>query len=157
MTKYVERNLGKNETIVKQAKLTIAFLVITWLKGILFCWFFLIPLFKAIQATIKHFRTELAVTNKKVLGRVGVFNTKALDAPLSKIQSISVTQPFFGKICNYGTVRVSTAAGDFIFEAIAAPDAFKGIVMAQIDQYEEDRIKQQAAEMAGAMAEAIKS
>ncbi len=156
MGKYVENNLGKNESIVKKAKLTPLFLVGTWIKGILLFWLLLIPVFKAIAATVRHFKTELAITNKRIVGKVGVFNTKALDAPLNKIQNTSVTQPFWGKIFNYGTVKINTAAGEYLFDGIASPDAFKGMIIAQIDQYEEDRVKQQASEMANAMAGVLK-
>ena len=98
---------------------------------------------------------ELGITNKRVIGKVGVANTKSLDAPLNKIQNSSVVQPFFGKIFNYGTVRIDTAAGNFEFPAVKNAENFKSILMAQIDQYEEDRVKQQAAEMANAMTSAL--
>lgn len=155
MSKYVENNLGKNETIVKKAELNPIFLVFKWVVGILFCWLLLIPTIKALIFTIRFFHIELAVTNKRVIGKVGVFNTKSLDAPLNKVQNASVEQKFWGKIFNYGKVRVDTAAGKYDFFAIKNADEFKGILMSQIDQYEEDRIKQQAAEMANAMASVI--
>ena len=151
MANYVKQNLGKNENVVKAAKLTPFFLIGKWIVGILLCFLF-VPLFKAIAATIRHFKTELAITNKRVVGKVGVFNTKALDAPLNKIQNVSVTQPLLGKIFNFGTIKINTAAGEYDFDGISDPDAFKGMLMAQVDQYEEDRVKQQAAEMANAMA-----
>ena len=156
MSNYVENNLSKNEEIINKAKLTPLFLIGTWIKGILLCWLLFIPVIKAIIATIAHFCIELGITNKRVVGKVGIIRTKALDAPLNKIQSVNVNQGFWGKIFNYGTVNINTAAGEFSFEGIAAPDAFKGTLMAQIDQYEEDRVKQQAAEMANAMSAAMK-
>ena len=156
MAKYVEKNLGKNETIVKVAGRTSWLLFWTWVKGILLCWLLFIPLFKAIKATIIYCKAELGITNTRVIGKIGVFNTKALDAPLNKIQNTSVTQPFWGKIFNYGTIAINTAAGEYKFDGIVSPDAFKGILLAQIDQYEEDRVKQQASEMANAMASALK-
>ena len=155
MSKYVESNLGKNEQIVKKADLNGLFLLSKWIFGILFCWLLLIPTIKALIATVKFKNIELAITNKRVVGKVGVANTSALDAPLNKIQNVSVQQTFGGKIFNYGTVTIDTAAGKFLFPAVKNADAFKGMVMAQIDQYEEDKIKQQAAEMASAMAAAI--
>ncbi len=155
MGKYVENNLGKNETIVKKADLNGLFLLSAWIKGILLFWLFLIPTFKAIIATVRFKNIELAITNKRVVGKVGVANTQALDAPLNKVQNVSVTQGFWGKIFNFGTVRIDTAAGKFEFGAIKNADAFKGMIMSQIDQYEEDRVKQQAAEMANAMSAAL--
>ena len=152
MGKYVENNLGKNEVIVKKAQRTAFFLVFTWLKGILFSWLLLIPLIKAIIATVKYYNCELTVTNKRVVGRVGVINTQSLDAPLNKIQNVNVAQGFWGKIFNFGKIEFVTAAGKVLFDGIKSPDAFKGVIMGQIDEYEEARVKQQAAEMANAMA-----
>lgn len=156
MSKYVENNLGKNEVIIKKANLNGLFLFKTWLVGILFCWLLLIPLFKAIAATIKFSHIELAITNKRVVGKVGVFNTQSLDAPLNKVQNASVTQKFFGKIFNYGEINIDTAAGKYKFMAVKNPEAFKGMLMAQIDQYEEDRMQQQADKMAQSMASVLK-
>ncbi len=155
MGKYVESNLGKGEIIVKNADRNGLALLGIWLKGIALCWLLLIPVFKAIAATICFMKVELSFTNKRVLGKVGVFNTKALDAPLNKIQTVGVQQPFFGKIFNYGTVTIDTASGKFAFGYVKNADAFKSQLMGQVDQFEEDRIKQQADEMARAMAGAI--
>ena len=155
MGKYVESNLGKNETVVKKAELNALFLLMTWLKGILFCWLLLIPTIKAIIATVRFCHIELAVTNKRVIGKSGVFNTSSLDAPLNKIQNASVKQKFWGKIFNFGDVRIDTAAGTYNWYGVKNVDNFKGILMSQIDQYEEDRVKQQAQEMASAMASVL--
>ncbi len=149
---YVENNLGKNETIVKKADRNPLALVGVWIVGILFCWLLLIPLIKAIIATVKFNACELALTNKRIVGKIGVLHTQALDAPLNKIQNVGVTQKLMGKIFNYSLVEIDTAAGKYMFDFIKNADAFKGMVMAQIDQYEEDRMKQQAGEMAKAMA-----
>lgn len=157
MGKYVENNLGKNENIVKKAELNWVSLIPTWFGGLLFSFLLLIPLIKAIIATVKFFNVELAITNKRVIGKTGVVNTSALDAPLNKIQNVSVRDSLWGKILNYGTVQIDTAAGKYTFNMVKNANAFKGMVMAQIDQYEEDRIKQQAAEMANAMSAALKS
>lgn len=155
MGNYVENNLGKNEAITKKAERNWMFLIGTWLKGVLFCWVLLIPLIKAIIKTVQFFSIELAITNKRIIGKTGVVNTSSLDSPLNKIQNVAVKQPLFGKIFNYADVTVTTAAGSYSFGAIKNADAFKNMVLAQIDQYEEDRVKQQASEMASAMASVI--
>lgn len=155
MGKYVEQNLNRGESIVKKADLNPIMLVFTWLFGILFCWLLLVPLVKAIIATVKFCNVELAVTNKRVVGKVGVFNTQTLDAPLNKVQNASTKGTFWGKIFNYATVTVNTAAGEYKFAGIKNADAFKGIIMNQIEAYEEQRMKDQAQQMATAMASAI--
>ncbi len=152
---YVEKNLGVNEELVKKADKNGLFLIGVWVKGILLCWLLLIPLIKAIVRTIQFSKIELAITNKRVIGKVGVLNTSALDSPLNKIQNVSETQTFGGKIFNYSTIVITTAAGSYKYDCIKKGAEFKNAVMAQIEQYEEDRIKQQAAEMANAMASAM--
>ncbi len=155
MSKYVEQNLGRNENIVKKADLNGIALVGKWIFGILFFWLLFIPLIKAIAATVKFFNIELAITNKRVVGKVGVANTSALDAPLDKIQNASVNQKLFGKMFNYGTICIDTAAGKYIFPYVKNADAFKGTLMAQIDQAQEDKMQLQAEKMAAAMAGVI--
>ncbi len=151
MSKYVESNLSKGETIVKKAKITRLALLGIWLKGILFFWLLLIPLIKAIVKSIKIGHIELGITNKRLVGKVGVLETEAMDAPLNKIQNIHVKQPFFGKIFKYGTLTIDTAAGTFVFPYVAQANDFKKAIMTQIDQAEEDRMQQQAQMMSRAM------
>ena len=155
MGNYVEQNLGKNEVVVKKADRNGLFLLSTWIFGILFCWLLLIPLIKAIVKTVQFSHVELAVTSKRVIGKTGVVNTKTMDAALNKVQNVSVTQKLGGKIFNYATVKINTAAGEYTFGAIKHANDFKSILMAQIDQFEEDRLNQQAEKMASAMAGAI--
>ncbi|MBQ8439574.1 MAG: PH domain-containing protein [Clostridia bacterium] len=156
MGKYVEQNLNKNENIVKKAELNPLSLILAWVKGILFFWLLFIPVIKAIIATVKFLHIELAITNKRIVGKTGVFDTKSLDAPLNKIQNVSVSSGFFGKLFNYGDIQITTAAGSYKFFGIKNVDSFKGMVMAQIDQAEEDRIKEQAEQMASAMSSVMK-
>lgn len=148
---YVDKNLGKNEVVIKKAKKNGLYLLGAWIKGILLCWLLFIPTVKAIIRTIQYFNCELAVTNKRIVGKVGVFNTKTLDSPLNKIQNVGNKQTFLGKIFNYTTVVVTTAACDYYFEGVKANINFKNTIMQQIDTYEEERIKQQATEMAKAI------
>ncbi len=157
MSSYVESHLGTNEVVIKKAERNGLFLVGTWIKGILLCWLLLIPTVKAIMATVSFFKVELAITSKRVVGRVGVLKTKSLDCPLNKVQTVGVSQKFLGKIFNYCTIDLTTAAGSFTIGCIKNGEAFKGMIMAQIEQYEQDHIAEQAKQMASAMAGAIKN
>lgn len=152
---YVENHLNRGEQVVKKADRNGLFLLAAWIKGILLCWLLLIPTIKAIIATVRFKHVELAITNKRIVGKVGVANTNSLDSPLDKIQNVSVSQKFFGKIFNYGTVEIMTAAGKYEFGAVKNAEAFKGMIMSQIDQFSEDKMKQQAEMMAKSMASVI--
>ncbi len=146
MGKYVEKNLQHGETLKRKASFTLLY-VILHITNLL-----IIPL---IVRIIKYKNFNLAVTNKRIVGKVGVINTKALDAPLNKIQNCSVKQGLWGKVFNYGTITVNTAAGEYKFDGVKSANDFKNGIMAQIDEYEEERMKQQASQMAQAMAGVI--
>lgn len=94
-------------------------------------------------------KTELALTNKRLVGKLGIINTKSLDAPLNKINNISLSQGLFGKIFGYSKIDVSTSSGNFIFKYIKSADALKNMIMEQIDIAEEERIRIQAERMNG--------
>ena len=97
------------------------------------------------------FNTRLALTSKRIYGKTGIINTKSMDSPISKINSVSVEQGFWGKVFRYSTISVSTSSGTFKFAYIKNADEFKEKTMEQIDAYENERLKNQAAQLMGAM------
>ncbi len=151
MGKYVERNLNLKETVLMKAQLDPVHLVIAWIWGIVGCFLLLIPTIAAIKMTITYLNTELAVTDKRVIGKAGFINSAALDAPLNKIQNVTVASGFWGKIFKYGDIKVQTAGDPIVFFGIKDADGFKKFLMNQIEEYEDRRIKAQAEELAAAM------
>jgi len=170
MSKYVEQNVGKDEGLILEAKVhwtTLVPPIIILIIGLIglsggtasgssdaapaFMVFFFFAIIIAIPRIIRMFTTELAFTNKKVLGKVGLINTKALDAPLNKINNVSVSSGLGGKIFGYANILITTSSGSFPYKGIAGANNFKTSLMEQIDQYDEDRIKKQAEEMARAI------
>lgn len=97
------------------------------------------------------FNTRLALTSKRIYGKTGIINTKSMDSPINKINSVSVEQGFWGKVFRYSTISVSTSSGTFKFAYIKNADEFKEKTMEQIDAYENERLKNQAAQLMGAM------
>lgn len=97
MKKYVESNLSRNESVVKKADFNCLYLLKTWLRGILFFWILFIPTIRAIIDTVYFLFYELAITDKRIIGKEGIISTYVLDAPLNKIQNVSVVQPFWVK------------------------------------------------------------
>lgn len=152
MGKYVEKNLNVKETILKNAQLHPLQLVLAWVWGVIGCWLLFIPTINAIKTTIRYLNTELAVTNKRVVGKAGFINSASLDAPLNKIQNVTVSSGLGGKIFKYGNIEIQTGGDALAFVGIKEPDAFKKFLMNQIDEYENDKIKEQAQQMAAAMA-----
>ncbi len=147
MSQYVENQLGKGEIIINDAKISKISIIPSIISLI-----FIVTIFKALKNIIGVFFIHLAITNKRVIGKYGIINTNACDAPLNKVQNVSVSSGLGGKIFGYGTVEIHTAAGKYKFNFIKKAEAFRSQLSAQIDQYEEDQAKRQAEEMAKAMA-----
>jgi membrane protein YdbS with pleckstrin-like domain len=76
---------------------------------------------------------EFVVTNRRVIRKVGFLAREVQQAPIEKIQDITVEQGVFGRMLGYGTVIVETASekGMLVFPSIAAPDNFRNRVWGQ--------------------------
>ncbi len=70
---------------------------------------------------------EFVVTDRRILRSVGLVTREHEQAPLEKIQDITVTQTGLGRLLDYGTVTLETASerGTLLFPAIASPEAFR--------------------------------
>lgn len=135
MSNYAETNLTNNEKFILKAK-------------------------KSFIAIFPHFirflTTELALTNKKVIGKVGLIRTHSVASALNKIQNISISSGLFGKIFSYGTIKIETAGAEPVyFYGIKKPESFKKAVFAQMDIFDQERIREQAVQMASAMSQAM--
>ena len=52
---------------------------------------------------------EFVVTNRRVIRKAGLFAREIEQAPLDKIQDITVAQGVWGRLLNFGTVTLETA------------------------------------------------
>lgn len=151
---YVDGILQKDEEVVAKAKVTKLVLIGAWIKGILLCCLFFIPTIKAIVLTIVVSKIELALTNQRLVGRVGVIRRQIMDSKLDKIQTVQIRETFWGRIFGFANIAVSTAGtakNEYVYFAIARAQEFKQKIMSQIDEYEDFKVKKQAEALAGAM------
>ena len=58
--------------------------------------------------------TTLVLTNKRIIGRLGVFNKVRIDSPIDAISSIMIQKKILGKIFNYAKIILTTAHGEQI-------------------------------------------
>jgi len=72
---------------------------------------FLIPIFIFPNALIIKLTTEFAVTNKRIIAKVGFFQRHTLEILLQKVESIQVNQSIIGRIFNYGSITVIGSGG----------------------------------------------
>ena len=80
---------------------------------------------------VRYVSSEFAVTNKRVIIKVGIIQRRTLEMLLSKVEAISVDQGIGGRIFGYGTIIVvGTGGTKEPFQQIANPLEFRRAVQA---------------------------
>jgi uncharacterized membrane protein YdbT with pleckstrin-like domain len=89
---------------------------------------------------IKYKTSEYAVTNKRLVVKLGLIQREADETLLSKIEAIAVDQDIWGRVLGYGTVTITGTGGTReSFRRISAPMELRRQVHAQISEQEERR------------------
>lgn len=152
MMSYVKNNLMSGETIIYNARIhwfiflpgiILAVLAVLMFAGdkqneggnavgviLMFC--AIVSLFKAFITKIS---TELAVTSKRVIAKVGLIRRNTAELNHSKVESFNVDQSILGRIFGYGTIVVNgTGGGKTPIPNIDSPLVFRRNAMETIDQ-----------------------
>ena len=142
---YVEKNLLANEQVTYRAKLhwiIYALPAIVWLVAILVAIggggiasavVGAIGLILWLPPWIKSISSEFAITNKRVLIKVGLVRRHSLELLLQKIEGIGVDQTITGRILGFGTITVSGVGGTKeAFRMISNPLEFRRQVQANL-------------------------
>jgi uncharacterized membrane protein YdbT with pleckstrin-like domain len=87
---------------------------------------------------LKRNATEMAVTDRRVIVKVGVATRRTFELLLSKVESIGVEESVMGRILGYGTVVVRGTGGTpEPFDTVAHPLEFRKQVQQQIEKSQE--------------------
>ncbi len=85
----------------------------------------------------------MVVTSKRVLITVGIASRRTIEMLFSKIESIVVEEPAFGRLLGYGTVILRGVGGTpDPFRQIAHPLEFRRQVQQQIDNSQTQPLNQ---------------
>jgi uncharacterized membrane protein YdbT with pleckstrin-like domain len=99
-----------------------------------------IGLLLAIGPAIRYISSEFAVTDKRVLGKVGFIERESDETLLSKIEAIAVDQGVLGRILGFGTVTITGTGGtQESFPTISEPLEFRRQIQSQIIAQDERR------------------
>ena len=100
--------------------------------------FLVFPL--AITSLIARATSEFAVTNKRVLIKIGWIRRHSLETLLRRVEGIRVEQGIFGRMLDYGTIIISGTGGSKEpFHKIAEPMMFRRRVQDEISASEQLR------------------
>jgi uncharacterized membrane protein YdbT with pleckstrin-like domain len=136
MGRYIEENLGKDETLIYETKLSWVIFFwagfwLFWSLALLLTWvglglaplfmgkvvlmfsvlFFILAAILGLMNYQDRLSSEFVLTNKKVLIKIGVFSVKTFETQLNKISNISVSQGILEKILGYGSVLIASTGG----------------------------------------------
>jgi uncharacterized membrane protein YdbT with pleckstrin-like domain len=117
MGSYVQSSLVKGEQVRHEAQNH-------WINFVSFraiFSLFLLPL-------IDKWSSEYAITNKRVIIKVGLIQRRTIEMNVQKVESIAVDQTILGRILGYGDITVvGTGATREKFPQIADPIAFRRV------------------------------
>jgi uncharacterized membrane protein YdbT with pleckstrin-like domain len=147
---YVQGNLLPGERVVHAATMhwfiyapgsaLIVLAVYFWIAGrqdgtiMIGVFAFPLGLVLMIKAWIQQATTELAVTSKRVVAKVGLISRNTVELNHSKVESLSVDQSVLGRIFGFGTIVISgTGGGKTPIPNIDSPLQFRREAMRAID------------------------
>lgn len=83
---------------------------------------------------VRRRSSEFAVTNKRVIIKLGVLTTRSMELLLPKIEGIAVTQSLWGRLFGFGEIVVTGSGGtQEPFDGIQSPLDFRQAVQAATD------------------------
>ena len=140
---YVNNSLIPNEQVVYRTHLNLV--IFTWpllfaalalaalvlgfrmSAGVLF----ILALVLLLPKYVAYVTSEFAVTNKRLIVKVGVLRRRTIELQLSKVEAIAVEQGLLGRIFGYGNIVVTGTGGTKEpFRTISGPLEFRRAVQA---------------------------
>jgi len=159
---YAEKNLAPSETIVYRARyhwiyygIPILLLVLAALLGLASLYamevspqddklgrvvsylalaFLVLAGASFLIRRIRASADEYVITNRRVIRKYGLIAREVEQAPLEKIQDITIRQSVPARLLGYGTVILETASetGRIVFPRIAQPESLRTALWAEV-------------------------
>src|SRR5687768_8166254 len=105
-----------------------------------------VGLLLAIGPAIRYISSEFAVTDKRVLSKVGFIERESDETLLSKVEAIGVDQGIMGRLLGFGTVTITGTGGtQEPFPMISQPLEFRRQIQSQVVALDERSVGQAAA------------
>jgi uncharacterized membrane protein YdbT with pleckstrin-like domain len=139
MGSYVDKNLGKDETINYSASVSLWKYWFSFLIGGFLAFGALFGLAASLSSTsgggffgrkfeaaillialviiawplIARRSTELAITSKRLIAKFGIASTQSIEIRFDRIETVRVKQSLMGRILNYGDIVVTGTGSTF--------------------------------------------
>jgi hypothetical protein len=109
---YVDKHLLTDERVLRRGQVSFtayiapAILFLVGLATAVFLFGFVLIVY-AIVLCLRLATTEVAVTNRRIIGKVGLISTNSLDLRLAKLEGVSIRKGLLGALFNYGSITVA--------------------------------------------------
>ncbi len=77
--------------------------------------------------------SEFAVTNKRVILKTGIMKRQLIELQLNRAEGLQVEQGIFGRIFNFGSIRITSGGVIEKFSLLANPFEFKKMVNTAVE------------------------
>ena len=110
---YIERSLGTGERVVARAHFHWLYQLGAVLALVVLGWV-LIGIYIFIVMTVKYHTTEIGVTTHRFILKTGLFVLNTQEIALQNIEGVKVHQSLWGRIFNYGNLRIEGTGVDAV-------------------------------------------
>lgn len=130
---YIDKTLVPGEKILARARFHWSYTALSWIWLITTGWF-LIGIAIFFSRSLRKWTTELVVTNQRFVYKRGIFSFKTDEFTAARIQAITLSQSFWGRLLGYGHLNVrGEEIGQFGLPVIADPVGFRKALVAAAD------------------------
>jgi uncharacterized membrane protein YdbT with pleckstrin-like domain len=144
---YIKSILRSDENVVFKTKrhwiifvwpVFFAFIGLSFITNNQFFWGLLlfIPM---VLDFIDYQTSEFAVTNKRVVAKVGFIRRNSIEVLLTKVEGIRIEQSILGRMLNYGAIITGAAGSSNPFTSIANPIQVRRSVDEQLTLVEQSK------------------
>jgi hypothetical protein len=100
--------------------------------------YFLIALGVFSITWFTYWKSEITLTNRRLLFRTGFLSRRSGEWPLENVESIMISEPLFGRICGYGTITVTTVGGSTVpLSFLGSPQSFHSLLQKAVSDAKE--------------------
>ncbi len=128
MQSYLDKSLTTGEHIIYRGRFHWLRWVLAWAALILFGWV-VIGVIAFAWMVSRMMTTDFGVTNRRVVLKRGFFTRTTEEIASESVESVELRQGVFGRIFNFGSLRVSgTGDAEIQMPQMAAPIEFRAAV-----------------------------
>ena len=138
---YIDKTLAPGERVLARGHFHWTYSFASWLWLLLAGWA-LVGIYVFFARQIHKWTTELVVTNKRFVFKRGILSIKTDEFTANRIQAITLTQPWIGRMLGYGQLNIrGEEIGQFRLPVIANPLDFRRALISSAEEASKDRVQ----------------